>query len=83
MTRPRIAYYDQGTYLEPEEYTYPSGGFLRRAKALCEDGKVRTFQCSIPDTFFTVPARGKIRGKYVRGYLHIEDNIVKFRGDTP
>lgn len=82
MNRPRITHFDQDTWLEPEEYTYPSGGFHRRAKALCADGKVRTFKCAIPDTFFSIPARAKIKGKYTKGYLHIEDNVLKFREHT-
>jgi hypothetical protein len=48
----------QGTWLEPEEITYPSGAMIRRCRALCEDGKLRVIRCGIPDTFFSIRASG-------------------------
>lgn len=56
--RSQPLYGDKGTWLEPEDLTYPSGGMLRRCKALCEDGKLRIIRCGIPDTFFSIPANG-------------------------
>lgn len=63
--------FEMGTWLDPEEKAYPSGSITagRKAKALCPDGKVRTFQVGIPDTFFTIPARGKAFGRSVTGYV--------------
>lgn len=44
-----------GTWLEPEELTYPSGGRLRRCHAINVDtGKPVTVRCGLPDTFFSI-----------------------------
>jgi hypothetical protein len=63
-----------GTWLEPEEFAYPKGGFTRRAYARCPDGVLRIVCCSVPDTWFTIPARGTIKGKYVAGFISLADN---------
>jgi len=80
-----------GTWLDPEEMAYPSGSITagRKAKALCTDGHVRTFQCGIPDTYFSIPARTKAYGKTVTGFLHTSDTyddgkyqqVLKFTAD--
>ena len=62
-----------GTWLEPEELCYPSGGMLRRAYATCEDGVKRVCVCGIPDTFFSIPARVRVKGGSARGYLSMSD----------
>jgi len=67
--RPRVANYFGmrteapsdilGTWLEPEEITYPSGAMIRRARAYNSDtGKLQVVRCGIPDTFFSIPVRG-------------------------
>ncbi len=61
------------TYLAPEEMAYPNGGQTRPCRALYPDGKIRRAWGGIPDTFFTIPAHGRIGGRYVRGYLTIAD----------
>jgi hypothetical protein len=57
--------FPDGTWLEGEEFYYPSGGMKHRAYARCADGQKRLFKAGIADTFFTIPARG--RG--VKGFL--------------
>lgn len=48
-----------GTWLEPEEITYPSGAMIRRARAMnTETGKLKVVRCGISDTFFSIPVRG-------------------------
>lgn len=55
-----------GTWLEPEELTYPSGSMIRRAHAINVDtGRAITVRCGIPDTYFTIPCKG--------GYLTSSD----------
>lgn len=44
-----------------------------KAKAFCADGKIRTFKVGIPDTFFSIPANGKIKGLSVRGFVSYRD----------
>lgn len=61
--------FDDGTWLEGEEFAYPHGGFTRRAYAECEDGELRLAWCSIPDTAFSLPARVRIGTKTVKGFL--------------
>jgi hypothetical protein len=49
-------------------------GIIVSAKALCSDGKVRKV-CRIsstPDTFFSIPAAVKVKGKTVSGYITTE-----------
>jgi hypothetical protein len=48
-------------------------GTYVRARAMCADGKVRTVRVSeMPDTFFSIPAAVKVRGKTVSGYITTE-----------
>lgn len=53
---------------------YTTGGFNNVAviaKAMCEDGVVRTIRLNStgPDTFFSHPGRTSIKRKSVRGYV--------------
>ena len=59
------------TWIEPEELTYPSGGFLRRARVRMPDGELKTVKCSIPDSFWTIPARIMVAGKTHRGRIFV------------
>ena len=71
------------THLDPESACYPSGGFLRRGRAIVTRnphnpialpyGEIRSVHASIPDTYFSLPARMKANGKTVRGYLTTDD----------
>jgi len=74
---------EKGTWLDGEELAYntysgSAHGSGRRAKALCEDGKLRTFSVGVADTFFTCPAVGKINNKYAMGCISMEDGVVIF-----
>jgi hypothetical protein len=85
------------TWLEPEELTYPSGGFYRRAfvRVLENEynpslpdlpyGALRVVRCSVPDTYFSIPARLRIRGKTVRGFIcyHGEPREIAFFPEAP
>ncbi len=74
--------FPDGTWLEGEEFAYPKGKYTRRAYANCEDGKRRVVACSIPDTYFTIPAVAKIDGKIVCGCLSSgEGEGLKFIAD--
>ena len=66
--------FPDGTWLEGEEFCFPSGAMKRRAYARCADGQNRLFKSGIADTFFTIPATG--RG--VKGFLSIDDEGLKF-----
>ncbi len=67
------------TWLQSEEHAYTYGGAqVRRGRAIYPDGKVRAVRAGIPDTFFTVPAHGRIAGRYVSGYLTHNEKGWKF-----
>lgn len=48
----------------------PFSGFKRNgSRLLCADGKVRAAEVAFSaDTFFSVPARVRVNGRWVRGY---------------
>lgn len=51
--------FGMGTWLEPEEITYPNGAMVRRARAVnAETGRLVVVRCGIADTFFSIPVRG-------------------------
>jgi hypothetical protein len=55
--------------------TYPWGLFARNGhRLLCSDGVVRAASMSsTPDTFFSIPAFIRIKGKTITGYATTED----------
>lgn len=64
-----------GTFIEAEELAYPLGSLnasRRRFSARCPDGIIRSGICSIPDTYFSIPARLRVKGKSVVGYITAE-----------
>lgn len=78
------------TYLDPEEKAYPHGGFTRQGRAVLRRnphnpielpyGTTVRVRASIPDTFFTVPARYTPRGgTTIAGYLHSDDGVWAFQ----
>ncbi len=67
--------YDLNTFLDPEDYCYPSGSIRqsrRKFRAMCPDGIVRTGVCGIADTYFSCPARLKAKGKTITGFIMME-----------
>lgn len=75
--------YAQETFLDPEEYAYSSRngglwGSRRRFGAINKKGKLVRGFCAIPDTYFTIPARIRVKGKNVLGYLTVGDGILQF-----
>jgi len=67
------------TWLEPEEYTYPSGAQIRRARCLMPDGTLRVVRCGTPDTYFSIPAHVTIKGLYFPGYVMVNDaDVLEF-----
>jgi hypothetical protein len=75
--------FGQGTWLDNESYAYntPTGsahGSGRRARAMCADGVLRTFRVGVPDTFFSIPAVGKIKGRYAVGFVMVDADVLTF-----
>lgn len=65
-------HFARGTYLEPEERAYPNGGQTRKGAAVFPDGKVRRIWAGTPDTYYTIPAHGRIRGRWISGYVSVD-----------
>ena len=56
----------------------PWGFYSRKGtRLLCSDGKVRAvaYLAGTPDTFFSTPAAVRVRGKYITGYMTIEEGL--------
>lgn len=70
--------YANGTWIEPEEMAYPNGAFTRRAKCLFPDGKLRIVRCSIADTYFSIPAKGKIGKLRLEGFIMADGPALYF-----
>lgn len=66
------------TWLEGEEFAYPTGGMTRRCYAVCPDGQKRVVKCGIPDTYFSIPAYARIHGKHVKGFVTSEETGFQF-----
>ena len=66
------------TRLDPEERAYNTyaGGHSRsnrHGRAIYPDGTIRAVVAGVADTFFSIPAHGRVNGKYVSGFLTIDE----------
>ena len=61
------------TWLESEAFCYPNGGMKRRFCARDLTGKLHTGWAGIPDTFFSIPATIRHKGKLMRGWLGVDE----------
>lgn len=76
--------FSDGTWLEPEEAAYPHGRMTRRGLAKWPDGSLRRVWAGLPDTFYTIPAYGRVRGRRVKGFLTVtEDGALAFNYTEP
>src|SRR6478735_4937058 len=59
-------------------------GLYRKAgsRVLCSDGKIRAlaYLAQTADTFFSVPAAVRVKGKYVTGYVTTEEASPESQG---
>jgi hypothetical protein len=67
---------DLETWIDAEEVCYPGKALVRKGRALYR-GKLIAVRCGIPDTFFTIPARVRVKGKSVRGYVSVEKQALR------
>ena len=78
--------YDEGTFISHSEAwaALTTEGYHHKGRALCDDGVVRMVRIhNVPDTFFSVRARCKMRKTTVTGFVSVDtmvgDNgILKF-----
>jgi hypothetical protein len=66
---PRRDFYNDGTWIDPEEFAYMSHNEYRGRKACVYDSvdKInRIVKIGIPDTFFSTPGRARIKGKTIK-----------------
>lgn len=74
------------TRLDPEDYAYNtySGAHSRsnrHGRAIYPDGQVRAVTAGVADSFWTIPAHGRIGGKYVSGHLTVSDQFSCMRDE--
>jgi hypothetical protein len=69
------------TSLQAEEYAYPNGGQTRKGRAYFPDGQIRRVWAGIPDTYFSIPAHARIKGRYVRGSLSVGSQFSDHEGE--
>ena len=43
------------------------------------DKRLTCYATNYADTYFSVPACTRYRGKYIRGYFTVDDDVVEFR----
>lgn len=75
MSTPQTFAHD--TWISPESDAYPHGGMTRKGAALFPDGKLRAIRAGIPDTMFSIPASARVSGKYVAGFVTIDDGLLE------
>lgn len=76
------------TWIEPESFAYPAGGFTRRAYVKVGRNPhnpvtlpfetYRVVLISIPDTYSTIPARLRVKGKTVKGYVSVPSGAEEY-----
>lgn len=64
------------TWVADESYAYNTyaGGHSRsqrRGKVRFPDGKLRVVVLGVADTFFSIPAHGRVNGRYVSGFVSV------------
>lgn len=50
---------------------------MTKVPAVCEDGTLRIVHAGRPDTFFSRPAKARIKGEKVFGFVSNNDHNVK------
>lgn len=67
-----------GTWIEPECFAYPGDTFTRRAYVNMPDGSKKVVLCKCADTYFSVPATARVKGKTLRGFITGDENGLTF-----
>lgn len=71
--------FSRHTWLAPEIVAYSHGGQTRKGRAFFPDGKIRRVWAGIADTYFSIPCHGRLKGRYVKGFLtRREDGEFEF-----
>lgn len=71
------------TWIGPEEDAYNtySGAHSRsgrRGYVRFPDGKLRTVTLGVPDSFFSIPAHGRVNGRYMSGFVSVDTDNKQF-----
>lgn len=79
-----MATQQRDTWVGPEEMAYntPSGAHSRsgrRGRVRWPDGRIRAVTLGVPDTFYTIPAHGRLHGRYVSGYVSLDTDTREYR----
>ena len=76
------------TWIESEERCYPNGAVVRRARVRIRAnsydplaiparlvGQYRIVRAGLPDTFFSIPARLRVAGRTIRGFVSVDTDM--------
>lgn len=74
------------TYIEAEKlayntYTGRHSRSNRHGMVRYPDGRILSVTLGVPDTFFTIPAHGRLHGKYVSGFVSVDTDANQGRGE--
>lgn len=70
---------DRKTWIAREDVAYPSGSQTRPGVAyLAGTQYLVRFRAGIPDTYFTIPAHCRIKGRYVAGHVAMDGEDLRF-----
>lgn len=73
------------TYIESEQlayntYTGAHSRSNRHGMVRYPDGRILSVTLGVPDTFYTVPAHGRLHGKYVSGFVSVDTDYRNGEG---
>lgn len=74
------------TYIEAEHLAYctPTGSHSRSQRhgmVRYPDGRILSVTLGVPDTFFTIPAHGRLHRRYVSGFVSVDTDANQGRGE--
>jgi len=68
----RPQYFEEETWLEPEQFAYGGNRKGRKGVAICPDGVRRLVYAGVPDSAWTIPAKVLVGKVVVTGFLMID-----------
>ena len=71
------------TFIGPEEHAYVTrngghAGSSRRGRVIFPDGRLRVVTLGVADTFYTIPAHGRMAGRYVSGFVSVDGETGEY-----
>jgi hypothetical protein len=70
--------FQDGSWLEAECFAYPEGEHFSRRAYVNFGDQFRVVECGVPDTYFSIPARVRIKGARLKGFITVSDGKLVF-----